>query len=90
MTIHNSANDSTLYDCTVELLEDYSQVNSPHIDVLHEQPSPLSFLRYVAKNRPFVLRGGCSHWPAVQKWSVPYLLEAMGNAEVDVAETPLG
>ena len=90
MTVYNSAHDSTLYDCTVELLESYNDVNSSDIDVFYEEPSPVLFLRYVAKNRPFVIQRGCSDWPAVQKWDIQYLLEAMVDAEVDVAETPLG
>lgn len=90
MVVHAADDQSGVYECTLELLDNYNAANSAVIDELHEEPSPVLFLRYVAKNRPFVIRGGCSAWQAVKKWNIQYMLEVMGNAEIDVAETPLG
>lgn len=72
-----------------ELICTYDELNGP-IDDLQEAPSPLEFMRYVAKNRPFVIRGGCSTFPALQKWKTEYLLEKMEGRLVQIAETPHG
>jgi len=54
-------------------------------------PSPLSFYRdYVSHNRPVVIRGGVSHWPAVSKWSNLYLKQTIGDLPVSVTVTPNG
>ena len=76
--------------CTIGLLETYFETNSDNIDYMIDNPSPLQFIKYVAKNRPFVVKGGCSTWPAVRKWNSNYLVQVMGDAEVDIAETPQG
>ncbi|KAL9101160.1 MAG: hypothetical protein Q9163_003562 [Psora crenata] len=73
-----------------ELIQTYHSVNPSTIDEYFTEPTPVQFLRYVAKNRPFVIRGGCHGWAAVQKWDLKYLREAMGDREVDIAETPYG
>lgn len=52
---------------------------------------PLDFYRdCVAPNRPCVITGSLSHWPALRLWSNAYLLEKMGAAAVTVAFTPSG
>ena len=68
---------------------------SPTIDELHSPPSPLVFLReYVSANKPCVVRGGASHWPAVAKslWSTDSYLSAAVGADrlVSVHLTPDG
>ncbi|KAF2156560.1 Clavaminate synthase-like protein [Myriangium duriaei CBS 260.36] len=72
------------------LLENYHELNPAHIDELHEEPTPLQFMRYVARNRPFVIRGGAKDWKAFKSWDAKYLLEAMGDSPVNVAITPNG
>ncbi|XP_043775086.1 bifunctional peptidase and (3S)-lysyl hydroxylase JMJD7 isoform X4 [Cervus elaphus] len=43
----------------------------PHLD---EPPSPLHFYRdWVCPNRPCIIRNALKHWPALRKWSLPYL-----------------
>jgi peptidyl-lysine (3S)-dioxygenase / protease len=72
------------------LIQDYYELNPSHIDELVEDPSPLEFMRYVAKNRPFVIRGGASDWTACRKWNTQYLGDIMRDRYVKVAMTPKG
>lgn len=60
------------------------------MDELSEEPSPLEFMRYVATNRPFVIRGGASSWPSHRKWNAAYLKEVMAGQHVNVAITNRG
>ena len=73
-----------------ELMGAYHELNGNQVDELDEVPSPLSFMRYVAKNRPFVVRGAASGWPAVKFWNVEYLVDVLGETMVKVAVTPHG
>ena len=73
-----------------DLVTTYHELNGDAIDELDEQPSALEFMRYVAKNRPFVVRGGASRWPAVQRWSYQHLIDMMKDSTVNVAITPHG
>lgn len=73
-----------------DLITTYQEVNSAQIDELDEEPSPLEFMRYVAKNRPFVIRKGASDWYACRKWNAEFLREEVGDAMVQVAVTPFG
>lgn len=73
-----------------ELITTYQEVNPSQIDELEEEPSPLQFMRYVARNRPFVIRKGASEWYACQKWNAKLLREEVGDAMVQVAITPFG
>lgn len=47
-------------------------------------------MRYVARNRPFVLRNGAATFPARRKWSAQYLKDVMRGQTVNVAMTPHG
>ena len=47
-------------DPIATLLETYNELNSNIITALYEEPSALEFMRYVAMNRPFVVRRGAS------------------------------
>ena len=81
----------SLETIVVDMLLTYQDLNGICVDEMHEVPSPLEFMRYVGKNRPFVIRhAGLGHWPALQIWSVPYLKERMGNTPVNIAVTPDG
>jgi len=54
-------------------------------------PTPLEFYRnFVSQNRPVVIKGGVSHWPAISKWKNEYLADKLGDKEVTVAVTPNG
>lgn len=86
----NSTQTEQLGSATRELIENYHELNANVIDELWEEPSPLEFMRYVARNRPFVVRKGAQDWGAVQKWDSHYLLNVVGDSAVNVAITPLG
>lgn len=47
-------------------------------------------MRFVAQNRPFVVRKAARDWPACRKWTADYFLNEMGNVPVIVAVTPNG
>ncbi|MCJ1275145.1 hypothetical protein MMC21_002945 [Puttea exsequens] len=76
-------------EATRRMVMNYRELNGP-VDVLDEEPSPLGFMRYVARNRPFIVRGGCSQWEASRKWNTAYLRETMMESRVLVAITPQG
>jgi jumonji domain-containing protein 7 len=77
-------------DPIIELLTTYSELNLPTADELTEVPSALEFMRYVARNRPFVVRGGASDWEATRAWNVETLKELLKGQSVNVAVTPEG
>ena len=68
----------------------YRELNPAIVDELEEEPSPLEFMRYVARNRPFVVRQAAMDLPAVMKWNEQYLRDAMNGENVNVAVTPRG
>lgn len=72
------------------LITNYHELNSAVVDELTSEPSALEFMRYVARNRPFVVRGGVAHWFATQRWNADYLRSVMGSSKVNVAVTPAG
>lgn len=51
----------------------YHELNASIVEELEEEPSPLEFMRYVARNRPFVVRRAASQWDAVVRWNAEYL-----------------
>ena len=77
-------------DPLTNAIRTYHELNAAVVDELQEEPSPLEFMRFVAKNRPFVVRGAAAGWDAVRKWNERYLREVMGDELVNVAITPLG
>ncbi|KAK3325670.1 cupin-like domain-containing protein [Apodospora peruviana] len=83
-------NEDPYLDPIEELITTYNELNSSVIEELHEEPSPLEFMRFVAKNTPFVVRGGAASWKATQTWSPRFLAEHLGQEPVNVAVTPLG
>ena len=80
---------SSVAEATTDMLTAYHELNGD-IHIVFEEPSPLAFMRYVAKNRPLIVRQGCSKWRAVCKWDAAYLQEVMKDAPVKVAVTPHG
>ena len=89
-TKHSTTATTTSIQAVVELLNSYHELNVDFVDELVDPPSPLQFMRYVAANRPFIVRKGISHWPALSKWNSKYLKKMMGSTSVEVAVTPLG
>ncbi|CAK7223891.1 hypothetical protein SCUCBS95973_005332 [Sporothrix curviconia] len=80
-------------DPIAELITSYFELNGSSIDELDDggtEPSPLEFMRYVARNTPFVVRRGAASWPALKTWSVPFLRDALAEHVVNVAVTPNG
>lgn len=72
-----------------ELISTYHELNGNNIDELAELPTPLEFMQYVRRGRPFVIRGAVSEWPAMQ-WTVEYLENEMKGGRVQIAMTPSG
>ncbi|KAK8041314.1 hypothetical protein PG994_014321 [Apiospora phragmitis] len=77
-------------DPIAELITTYHELNSSVVEELAEEPSPLEFMRYVARNTPFVVRGGARDWQATKTWNVEYLTQFLRDHSVNVAVTPLG
>ena len=77
-------------DAVRELISAYQDLNPSIIDELQEEPSPLEFMRYVARNRPFIFRKAAKKWKACQKWNDQYLRKIMEGQTVNVAITPSG
>ncbi|KAI9667205.1 MAG: hypothetical protein M1821_000018 [Bathelium mastoideum] len=69
------------------LMTSYHELNSSKVEELDEDPTPLEFMRYVAQNRPFIIRGGAENWNALQKWNAAYLKQMIGSRKVTVAMT---
>ncbi|KAJ4306364.1 hypothetical protein N0V88_001164 [Collariella sp. IMI 366227] len=82
--------DAESQDSIAELITNYNELNSSIIEELDEEPSPLEFMRYVARNTPFVVRGAAADWKSNRTWTVDYLKEFLGDEPVNVAVTPFG
>lgn len=80
----------TLQDAVRDLIITYHDLNPSTITILDSEPSPLEFMRHVARNTPFVIRGGASSFPACKKWNTTYLTTVLANQYVNVAITPHG
>lgn len=66
----------------IELSIQANQLYLPHpyIQTIQEAPSPLEFYRnYVSRNIPVLIKRGCTHWPAIKKWSSEYLVKTVKN-----------
>ena len=54
-------------------------------------PAPLEFYRnWVCPNVPVIFKNSINDWSALQKWTLPYLREMLGDKEISVAVTPNG
>ncbi|GAA5904713.1 hypothetical protein JCM6882_008354 [Rhodosporidiobolus microsporus] len=74
-----------------KLVKDYQSLNSATVPELSSPPTPLAFSRFVAANRPVVVRGGgIGAVPALDKWSDQYLNDRLGDKEVQISVSPLG
>ena len=74
----------------LDLLNDYHELNSENAEELTEEASPLEFMRYVAQNRPFIVRKAAKNWPACRKWTADYFIDRVGDMPIKVAVTPNG
>jgi jumonji domain-containing protein 7 len=74
----------------ITAINTYHELNPSVVDELHEEPSPLEFMRHVARNRPFVVRNAATEWTAFKAWDAKYLREAMEGESVNVSITPVG
>ncbi|KAL7817036.1 Clavaminate synthase-like protein [Trichoderma aethiopicum] len=72
------------------LINTFNELNPSTVEELFSEPSPLEFMRYVARNTPFVIRGGASSWKATKKWDSAYLRTVLAGQSVNVAVTPFG
>lgn len=57
---------------------------SPHIPVEKNISVDEFKEKYVAKNKPVILRGIIDQWPAIEKWDFDYFANQHGNVEIDV------
>ena len=71
-------------------IKTYHELNSSAVEEITEEPSPLEFMRYVARNRPFVVKGALTDWAAFKHWDAEYLRKEMREEHVNVANTPFG
>lgn len=81
---------ATVDEALRHLISTYNELNGSSVQELESEPSPLEFMRFVASNTPFVVRGAASSWKAAQKWDKEYLLAALKGQLVNVAVTPHG
>ncbi|KAH0493724.1 hypothetical protein TgHK011_000377 [Trichoderma gracile] len=72
------------------LINTFNELNPSTVEEVFSEPSPLEFMRYVARNTPFVIRGGASSWKATKKWNSAYLRAVLEGQSVNVAVTPFG
>ncbi|XP_072032141.1 bifunctional peptidase and (3S)-lysyl hydroxylase JMJD7-like [Amphiura filiformis] len=79
-------------DCFESLAQEARELYLPDtIQYIDGVPNPLDFYReYVCPNRPVIIRNAITHWPALHKWTIPYLRDIYGEKEVTVAVTPNG
>ncbi|TDZ32235.1 JmjC domain-containing protein E [Colletotrichum spinosum] len=77
------------HDPLYELIQTYNELNGD-IQYLAEEPSPLEFMRFVARNEPFVIRGAASRWASHTKWNKEFLKDVFKDQTVNVAVTPFG
>lgn len=76
----------------VDMIKDYQEMNSSHIEEAHYHPTGIEFSRFVQRNRPVVFRGlGFDlQIPAMQQWSEAYIRQKLGDSEIRIAATPKG
>ena len=87
---HHPMSGASAIEALRDLIETHNDLNASVIDELDSEPSPLEFMRYVARNTPFVIRGGALSWKASKKWDADYLRSALSGQAVNVAVTPEG
>lgn len=74
------------------LMRDYDSLNSSQVSELHSTPTPVEFSRFVAANRPVVIRGQGQREGivALEKWTDQYLVNKLQGKKVAIAVSPDG
>ncbi|KAJ1658178.1 hypothetical protein IWQ61_002536 [Dispira simplex] len=80
----------SLHGALQDLVTEAQELTLASVTELTQLPAPLEFMRYVARNQPFIVRDGAKDWPALKKWSNEYLKQRLGEQLVTVAITPNG
>lgn len=62
---------------------------APEIDVL-DATEAQDLADEARWRRPVVIDGACRDWPALTRWSIPYLAKAMGDTVLSVRDVPDG
>ncbi|PHH64889.1 hypothetical protein CDD81_3746 [Ophiocordyceps australis] len=86
----DAARDAALDAAFTHLVTAFNDLNGPSLVELHSEPSPLEFMRFVARNSPFVIRRAAAHWNATLKWTGAHLVAALDGQTINVAVTPNG
>jgi len=75
-----------------KLIKEQQSLNPSRVTELDGVPSPAAFSRFVAGNRPVVMRGAGRELqiPALERWSDEYLVEKLAERELDISATPEG
>ncbi|GAA5822047.1 hypothetical protein JCM11251_004839 [Rhodosporidiobolus azoricus] len=74
-----------------QLVQDYQSLNPSSVPELITPPTSLEFSRFVAANRPVVVRGvGLGRVRALDVWSDDYLVERLEEKEVQISVSPFG
>lgn len=75
-----------------KLVREYQDHNSSTVAELEAVPTPLAFSRFVAANRPVVIRGAGKETqvPALERWTDEYLVDKLAERELEVSVTPEG
>ncbi|KAH7380319.1 cupin-like domain-containing protein [Phaeosphaeria sp. MPI-PUGE-AT-0046c] len=83
---------ATVHDAIKGLLENYHDINSASVTELTQEPTPLEFMRFVARNQPFIIRNkpGPQFQKTLKLWNAEYLCQKMSDHPVTVACTPNG
>ncbi|GAA6046352.1 hypothetical protein JCM3770_004878 [Rhodotorula araucariae] len=73
-------------------VKEYQSLNPSFIPELDAVLSPLEFARFVAANRPVVIRGAgqAMRIAALERWTDEYLVEKLADRELDISATPEG
>ncbi|KAI5479833.1 phospholipase A2 [Pseudohyphozyma bogoriensis] len=74
------------------LVRDYQELNSSTATEVDATPTALEFAKFVAANRPLVIRGEGQRQvlPALARWTDKYLCDKLGERKVTVAVSPNG
>ncbi|BGP39058.1 hypothetical protein JCM10449v2_002996 [Rhodotorula kratochvilovae] len=73
-------------------VKEFQSLNASSVSELDAVPSPVEFARFVAANRPVVVRaaGQAVQIPALERWTDEYLVERLADRELDISATPEG
>lgn len=69
------------------VIKDAQDLAPPSVEALRTDPTPLEFARYVAANRPVVVRrhGQRNQCGALSQWTNEYLIQTVGERLISIA-----